>query len=466
MLGEYIALSVYLIILAIITWISIRRGGDDEFLSASHDVGWKQLSVSFFSSAFSSYNVAVTLTFAFLYGPYVLLIFFGVLGAFYGIYLVASGYQEEINEISFNNIIDLSVNRYDYKVSSLLHLSFVSILGLFIILQLFINTSIFQQLIGWNEYVSSITVGGIVFAYISVGGLKTEILTDVFQGILMIIIVAMAFMVDTSSITTGTVTSMLSDMTALKSALSLGVVQLLTFLVQPEMWQRVAAARDLENLKKGMIAGWSLLLIVIVPVITIGMAVNASGMASPGNNLFMDVLNQAAPGWYLPLLLVALFAAFMSTLDSSLFAVAAQLGKYGFIVQPRDVRKDNPSTANASQRRGLTKNIRATIAVVIVACLGASLFLGSFLQGVFDLISMMTVISSALLISFYFNLSSNKTFVVLLVALSFYVIFLAGGYITSEAVTTLYPSIVTVLYFIIQEAVLLSYRVITGQLQM
>lgn len=458
MVGEYIGLSIYLIILAAITWYSIRKGGDDEFISASHNVGWKYLSISFFSSAFSSYNVAVTLTFAFLYGPYVIIIFLGVLGAFYGIYIVSSKYQKEINEIYFNNIIDLSVKRYDYKVSTLLHLSFVSILLLFIVLQLFINTSIFQHLIGWNEYVSSITVGAIVFAYISVGGLKTEILTDVFQGILMIIIVALAFMVDTSAITTDTVASMLLDMPAFKAALSLGAVQLLTFLVQPEMWQRVAAARDLENLKKGMIAGWVLLLIVIVPVITIGMAVNASGMASSSNNLFMDVLNQAAPDWYLPFLLVALFAAFMSTLDSSLFAVSSQLGKYGLIVQPRDVHTDSTPAESSFERRGLTKNIRATIAVVMIACLIGSLFLGSFLQGVFDLISMMTVISVSILISFLINLSSNKTFAVLIVGILSYVLFLIFGYITNDAVTTLYPSIATILYVVIQELSLYLYR--------
>jgi SSS family solute:Na+ symporter len=458
MIAEYVALSIYLIVLAFITWFSIKKGSDDDFLSASHNVGWKQLSVSFFSSAFSSYNVAVTLTFAFLYGPYVLIIFLGVLGAFYGIYLVSNKYQKEINNISFNNIIDLSVRRYDYKVSTLIHLSLVVILCLFIILQFFINTSIFQQLIGWNEYISSIVVGGIVFLYISVGGLKTEILTDVFQGVLMIIIVALAFMVDTSSITTGTVTSMLSDMTALKAALSLGAVQLLTFLVQPEMWQRVAAARDLENLKKGMIAGWGLLLIVIVPVIAIGMAVNASGIASPGNNLFMDVLNHAAPSWYLPFLLVALFAAFMSTLDSSLFAVASQLGKYGFIVQPSDAEQDDSAADNSPGRRELTENIRATIAVVMVACLAGSLFLGNFLQGVFDLISMMTVVSVSITISMLLSLSSNRTFFIILFGILSYVVILTRGYITSDAITILYPSLVTMIYSIVQEMSLSFYN--------
>ena len=458
MVAEYLALSIYLIVLAFITWFSIKKDSDDDFLFASHNVGWKQLSISFFSSAFSSYNVAVTLTFAFLYGPYVLIIFLGVLGAFYGIYFVSSKYQKEINEISFNNIIDLSTKRYDYKVSSLLHLSFVSILLLFIVLQFFINTSIFQQLIGWNEYVSSITVGAIVLAYISVGGLKTEILTDVFQGLLMVIIVALAFMVDTSAITTDTVMGMLTDMTAFKAALSLGAVQLLTFLVQPEMWQRVAAARDLKNLKKGMIVGWTLLLIVIVPVITIGMAVNASGTASPGNNLFMDVLNQAAPEWYLPLLLVALFAAFMSTLDSSLFAVASQLGKYGLVVRPQDVDTDSTSTENSFERRGLTKNIRATIAVVMVVCLGASLFLGSFLQGVFDLISMMTVVSVSITISVLLSLSSNRTFFIIFFGILSYVVVWTKGYITSDAITILYPSLVTIVYSILQEMSLSFYN--------
>lgn len=455
MLAKYIAISLFIVVLALITWVS-ARGGVKDFLFASHDVTWKPLSVSIFSSVLSSYNFVVILTFSFLYGPYVLLIFLGVLVAFIGIYLIAKKHRDIIRSSRFNNIIDFFAERFDSRVATTLNIAFVGALILFIILQLFINTSIFSELLGWGKYVSALFVGAVVFVYTALGGLRTEIYTDVFQGILMLAVGVLVFMVDISAVSASTATSMLSNTEALIATAGLGVAQFLTLLVQPEMWQRVAAAKSFRHLKKAFITSWIFLLIIVVPLIVIGMAAQAGGSIENPSNLLIDTLKTSAPAWYLPFLLASLFAALMSTIDSSLFAVSSQLGKYGLVAT--DSESNSNDRGGARSNSGVAHRTRVTVGIVVVVTLVASLFFGSFLSGVFKLVSLLTVISTAVVLSFVFDMSSTELFIVLLVGIGVFIGAFIGNYLTEKAVTTLYPSFILIGYALIQTMVVRGYN--------
>ncbi len=111
----------------------------------------------------------------------------------------------------------------------------------------------------------------------------------------MFFIIALVFMVDTSAITGETVGAILSDKTILIGAISMAAAQFLTLLVQPEMWQRVAAARSLRDIKKGFIVSWFLLTLFIIPEILIGLSARASGAIEDPSNLFYDILATSAP---------------------------------------------------------------------------------------------------------------------------------------------------------------------------
>jgi len=451
MFGKYLAIIIYLAALGIITWLSARYKKIEDFLYASHNVSWKSLAMSLFASGFSSYNVVLTLTFAFLFGPYIFLVFLGVLAGYICIYLIAKKYKEVIFEERFNNIIDFIRQKFDFKVVNLLNLALIAVLFLFITLQLYINTTIFSEFLGWNKYTSAIFVSLVVLLYIILGGLKAEIFTDVFQGILMILIIALVFMVDIGKISYESMTSILADKAIFFGTLSLGITQFLTLLIQPEIWQRVAAARDLAHLKKGLIASWFLLAIVLIPMIIIGLVARSSGPIENPKTLFYDIVETTAPKWFFPFLIVSLFAAFMSTLDSSLFAISSQLGKYGFIV--KRITKER-----FTNDREIAKNIRLSTLIVLVLALIVSLFLGDFLKGVFGLVSLLTVISICVLMSLILKISSNETFIGTLVGMIAFIFAFFGGYITDKPLTTLYPPLFAFGYILLQTVAFRIYN--------
>lgn len=449
MLAKYLAIGIYLIILGFITWLSAKRKKVEDFLYASHDINWKQLAMSFFASAFSSYNVVVTLTFSFLFGPYIFLIFLGILSGFFCVYLIARKYKEIITEQRFNNIIDFVRKKFDRKVANSLNLALIVVLFLFITLQLFINATIFSEFLGWSKYAAAVFVSLIVLIYTTLGGLRADIFTDVFQGILMLLIIALVFMVDLSPINSELTISLLKNKTVFWGAFTLALAQFLTLIAQPEIWQRVAASRDLNHLKKGLGVSWVLLGLVAIPEIIIGMAARAGGLVQNPSRLFYDIVEHAAPQWFFPFVIVSLFAAFMSTLDSSLFAIASQIGKYGIFIK-KDLKND----------KIIIKKVRLSNIVILILALIASLFLGNFLKGIFGLISLLTVISISLVMSLLLKMSSNETFIAIWVGIIAFVFAFFGGYFTEEQpITTLYPSFFLFGYILLQKiAIQISNR--------
>ena len=450
---NYIALALYLVILGILTFFASRRKSNEDFLVASRDVGWKILAVSIFASIISSYNIVVGLSFSYLFGPWVIIVYGGALVAFIVIYYLAKNQNREIViSENHNSIVDFLEVKFGRLNASIFNLSLMLVLFIFISLQFFINTSIFSSIIGWDKYASTLVVGIIVFLYILKGGLKIEIFTDVFQGILMFLFLGLVFMVDTSKISKETIVPLLKDKTLIIGAFSIGISQFLTLLVQPEMWQRVYAAKSLKHLKKGFIYSWVLIIAFVIPIIIIGLAARANGNIDNPNNLFYDILKTSSPEWFLPFISVALFAAFMSTLDSSLFALSTQLGKYGFWIKYKGKLEQKGNNI-------AVKNIRIALIIVTILTLATSLLFSNFLTSVLQLVSLLTVISVVVLFSLLLKISRIESLISSLVAITSFFVAVFGGFITSEPYTILYPSVIVLLYILVQNFIVRLYNI-------
>lgn len=447
MLSTYIALGVYVIVLAVLTFLAARRKSGDDFLRASGNMKWGIISLSVFASILSSYNIAVGLTFAYQFGPWVIVTYLGVLLAFIVIYILAKRQNREVVIAQkFNSIVDYFKVKFGRNNASLLNIILIISLFLFIALQFYVNTSVFTEILGWSKYLSAIFVGVVVLLYTLIGGLKVEILTDVFQGILMFLIVGLVFMVDTSHITKDTILPILSNKTVIIGAISLAIVQFLTLLVQPEMWQRVYATKDMRHVKRGFIGAWILLMIVVIPLIVIGLSARATGVQNSGN-LFYGVLSTSAPSWFMPFLSVALFAAFMSSLDSSLFAISSQIGKYGFWIKKKETE----------EKKIISKTRLVTVIVSILALL-VSLYFTNFLIHVLQLISLLTVVSVVVLFSIIFKTEKKETFWATIFSFVVFCIMAFTGLITDETHTTLYPCIIVFIFMLIQHLFIKSYK--------
>lgn len=142
MIDTYIALGVYIAILGILTFVASRRRSADDFLRASSEIGWKTFALSVFASTISSYNIVVGLTFSYIFGPWVIVTYLGVLFAFIGIYYLAKTQDTEV-VISkrFNSVVDYFIHKFGGRTASVLNLSLLLVLFIFISLQFSIQPS-------------------------------------------------------------------------------------------------------------------------------------------------------------------------------------------------------------------------------------------------------------------------------------------------------------------------------------
>lgn len=441
---NYIALGFYLLILFILTFVASKNESQKDFLIASGDVTWQCLGLSIFASVISSYNIVVSLSFSYILGPWVLLVYIGALLGFATIYyLVKKTNMDASVRKNFNSIIDFIIDKFGYVNASVFNLSFILVLFLFISMQFFVNTAIFSQLIGWNKYASTLVVSTIVFLYIAKGGLKVEILTDVVQGIFMFLFVALLFFADTSNLTKSIVIPLIKDKALLFSALCIGVAQFLTLLVQPDMWQKIYASKSRYDLKKSIAFSSILVLVFIIPIIILGLSVRAKGLIDSPDMIFYDILKTAAPEWFLPVVSVSLFAAFMSSLDSSLFALATQIGKYGFWI------KKDVASKGYDEKKAVV-NIKKSLFFITIATSVVSLYFSDFLSQVMQLISLLTINAVVILSGILLKLSHREVLISLLLGIAIFVIFAFSKVISAEPYTVLYPSGAVILYIAVR----------------
>lgn len=431
-----LAIALYLGMLLALIWYSSYKSTRSDFLNAGNSVEWKLLSLSIFSSVLSGYNLVLGITFSFLYGPWILLVYLAIPLALFALFFFANSQDLDKSQHTSKSFIDWASKRYSSKVATVFHLILGAALLLLLSLQFFVNTNVLTQVYNFDAVVVTIAVGIVVLSYTAIGGLKTEIYTDSFQAILLILIVGLVFFVDLNNVGSAALLK-LSDTSLIIPAMVLGIVQVLTVVVQPELWQRVYAAKSSSDMSKGLIGGAFLILLVILPIIIIGIAAFGANQEADPNTIFYALIESSIPEWLLPIVIVALIAGFMSSIDSTLFAFSSQFAKHGFLINGK-----------SNQARVLKLNetnlIRVIAAIAISISIIISLFFVSFLTSVMVLISLMTVISSVVIMSSILNLEANMVFPLSLLGVICFVGLAFAGEITSDPMTVLYPSLIVV----------------------
>ena len=133
----------------------------------------------------------------------------------------------------------------------------------------------------------------------------------------------------------------------------------------------------------------------------------------------------------------------MSTLDSSLFALSTQIGKYGLWIKSTSINQK-------TDEKITVKKIRIALTITTVLTLVTSLFFSNFLTSVLQLVSLLTVNSVVVLFSIILKLSKKETLISAIIGIASFFVAVFGGYITSEPYTILYPSIFTLGYILLQ----------------
>lgn len=432
---------VYLILyftgLVIITWLSSRRETANEYLNSAKRLTVTDSTWTTFASLLTGYNFVLGVTFAYLYGFWYLMAFVGAAMAFVALYFF---YKKRLAVLQKDHDL-FSIGDYfgiEYGISTkiLVNLILCVCLFLFLILQMYINTGLFSFLLHLEKSIALLLTSGIVCIYLWIGGFKASVKTDIFQGILMLPIILIIYFFPIHFSWEKIPAAL--DISQFWFAVGLALLQFFSLLAQAESFQRVFAVKDSKTLKKSLIAAFVLLTLVAGSIAYIGINFKFSGVTTDPSNLFTEGVLKVLPQWLSSLLVISLIAAFMGTIDSSAFAL-------GILAASMRKNITHDSIVKSTQRFTL-------IGLVLSAI--ASLYLFSFLQSVFALISIISVIGATLLVSMFFKLKTADINIFLIVGMITFISGLVLRFITDNPLTAIIPTAIS----LIALCIVLAYR--------
>ncbi|MFT4863235.1 MAG: sodium/proline symporter [Pseudohongiellaceae bacterium] len=311
-----------------------------------------------------------------------------LLGVWFAWFLMATRFKRLTDKYDSITVIDYLVNRFKSKTNFLRVLSAVS-LTIFVLIyisaQIDATGSAFERFLDWNYQTGAIVGFAIVVVYCVAGGFLAAAWTDMFQGAMMLLCLVTLPTVAYLSLTNAdAIYSGLVDIepglvnmwgaggfTLLNLSVVIGMGLIgLGFLGSPQVFARLIAVRDVQQIKRGRWVAMLFTLLVDFSAVSIGVLgrfiFTSQGMEADavlGNgaqNVLPELVEYTFPPWIVGLYVAAVLSAIMSTV-SSLLVMSA-----GSITHDYYAKMINPNLTN-QRAASLCRMVTISMAILALA---------------------------------------------------------------------------------------------------
>jgi len=340
-----IAFVVYLIILVLIgIWSSRLNKTLDDFLIAGRKLGTWPVAISAEASDMSGWLVLALPGRAFMYG--ISAIWTAVacaLGTLFNWSVIAKRFRRFTEKLRALTIPDFLEDRYKDDTHTIRAISTV-IIAVFMVAyvsaQLVASGKILSETFGWSYHIALILGFGIITFYTLVGGFFAVAWTDVFQGMLIVVILLVLPII--GIIKLGGFEAVFSsigqvDINAVSPTYGYGGILFILFAFasmawffgypgQPHVLTRYMAVKSEKKLWNSTLIGMVWVIISLWGAILIGLVGLAmfKGISDPEK--IMPMLATALlPEWVAGIVIAAIVAAIMSTADSQLLVATSSV---------------------------------------------------------------------------------------------------------------------------------------------
>jgi len=208
-------------------------------------------------------------------------------------------------------------------ISALL-LTFV--VSLFIVSNFIAGSAVLSALSGWSYEMALGVSALVVLIYLSLGGMRSVVKTDVLQYFIMVFLM---LAIGIAMLSKTGIDPELLDVT--KMPIGLLVAFMVLSLIGPfysaHTWQRIYAVRDEKSVVWGLVGSGIFLFVIGIAITLIGLAAKTGFPdISPKDAAAYGMIHLLPPG-FLGLGLVTLFAATMSSVDTFVFYLSSHIAK-------------------------------------------------------------------------------------------------------------------------------------------
>ena len=265
---------------------------------------------------------------------------------------------------------------------------------------IFVNT-----LTGFNPTIATIIGGAIVITYTSIGGLRADIRTDIFQSIIML---SLLFIFLPILIIKGgginTIASLPKEFLIGKDFAPLYVIIFAFFfggagvLASADLWQRAYSAKNKESIRKSGIVTTILIFLFIAMAVLFGIYGKILLPDSSSNTIVADLLRNFVPVGLYGLILAGFFAAIMSSADTMILINSMTLVRD---IYQKTMRKE------LNHKKVLKLSRKVT---VIVGTLGLiiALLVFNIVHLAIEAITFYVVLLPSIIFGFYWKKANSK----------------------------------------------------------
>ncbi len=411
---------LYFLIVLVIGLVSAKKQSKEDFLIAERKLGPISLSASIAAGFLGGGFLVAYASYVFQFGMAAMWIFVGIILGFFLLLLYHKRLKELADKEEFYTISDYFKFKYGKSVGVISAIAVILYFLFFLIVEFIAGGRILSGLLNISYTLSILIMAVVVLFYLGLGGFKSVIKTDIFQYLIILLFTIIIGIVIVSGSSIPNSEFNLGN-AGIGNGIAFVILGAFATFMAPDLWQRIYAAKHVKAAKHSLWLSSILIFVFGIVIALIGIVAKLNFPNILPDNALLYGLSNLLPASILGLGLVMLFAAIMSSVDTSLFVLGMNISE--------DITK-NYKELNKKQLISLTR--WAIIGFTIISVLIA-IFIQNIISIALAFGSISLALIPAIIGSFHFNLKSKAVFLSILTGIISTILILSLGYITPES---------------------------------
>nr|VFK17016.1 MAG: Na+/proline symporter [Candidatus Kentron sp. LFY] len=391
----WLTILAYIAALWVLSYFFKKHADVDEYLMSRRNAGTIQIAAGLFTLIGGGELVTMA-SLGFVYGRSGIALFVGYAVAFFFLGIVAGKIRSGANEKKYISLPDYVHDNFG-KSSGLIVFIF-SFLAFFALLMLQLSTAgaVISPFINLSYNQIVFLIGFVVFIYLLVGGFRVVLITDVIQGIAMIVLLPLLAYIVLLSNNPSVNTLPTTESLPVAIWISMIVTGFFVASASADIWQRAYAAKSDSAARNGLMVAGILFLLFGFILVEIGIYAREIGTADP-NSAFVETITTGLPVWAAILAVLMVVSAVMSTSDTEMFVLTGML--------QHELRQFPFILGKASTILNSVKGARVFIGIVAIFAIGFAMMFSDLVDIYTWLLSAIVVISPIILFSLFWKAS-------------------------------------------------------------
>ncbi len=426
---------IYIAIVIVIGIISSRKESEEGFMIAERKVQGFQVAATMSAGFFDGAILSIYIAYVYQFGLSAIWFFIGLALGFLFLKKYSAKIKQKADEMKV-----YSMPEYFYRIlgqKNGLMFSILLILQFFLLLivNLIISAKVLSSIFPISYSLAIIIGGGIILTYLLLAGFKAVVKTDYFQLVIMFLmsIVVATFLLGKTNIP---ISALNLGAAGIGNIISFFIFGIFGIMVAPDLWQRIFATKDEQNLRRGLTYSAFILPLLALIICIVGIATKQFFPNIVPEDALVTGFSNLLPFGLKGLGMVLLFAVTLSSSDTVTFVISS--------IITRDLKNYTKKYSEESMKK-LTRFFM--ILFVSVAAL-----IGIFYQNIlalgFSLGSLYLALFPAVFGSLYWKLKEKAVFWSLVLALVSVVVLFFGNYLNPQtAIISLPVALISLIVF-------------------